>query len=133
MPWGRRNRSRWPATATTGARMAYDERLAERLRATTAEVLGAGTQVVEKTMFGGLALMVDGNLACGVYQDALLVRVDPATSAGVLTEPSVRPFEMGNRTSKGWVLVDPAGVAGDADLRRWVQRSTAYARTLPPK
>jgi TfoX/Sxy family transcriptional regulator of competence genes len=69
--------------------MAYDERLAERLRATTDDVLGSGTAVVEKKMFGGLALMVDGTMACGVYQDA--------------------------------------------DLRRWVQRSTDYARTLPPK
>jgi TfoX/Sxy family transcriptional regulator of competence genes len=113
--------------------MAYDERLAERLRTVTSDVVGAGTTVVEKKMFGGLALMVGGNMACGVYQDAVLVRVDPVTSADVLAEPSVRPFEMGNRTSKGWVLVDPDGVADDADLRRWVQRGTSYARTLPPK
>ena len=73
--------------------MAYDERLADRLRAMTADVLGADTTVVEKKMFGGLALMVDGNMACGVYQDAVLVRVDPATSADVLAEPSVRPFD----------------------------------------
>jgi hypothetical protein len=51
----------------------------------------------------------------------------------VLTEPSVRPFDMGRGPSKGWVLVDRAGVADDADLRRWVERSTTYARTLPPK
>jgi TfoX/Sxy family transcriptional regulator of competence genes len=113
--------------------MAYDERLAERLRAMTADLLGAGTPVVEKKMFGGLALMVDGNMACGVYQDAVLVRVDPATSAEVLAEPSVRSFDMGRGPSKGWVLVDPAGVADDRELRRWVQRSTSYARTLPPK
>lgn len=113
--------------------MAYDERLADRLRTTAADVLGADTPVVEKKMFGGLALMVDGNLACGVYQDAVLVRVDPATSPDVLAEPSVRPFDMGRGPSRGWVLVDPAGVADEADLRRWVQRSTTYARTLPPK
>jgi TfoX/Sxy family transcriptional regulator of competence genes len=113
--------------------MAYDERLNERLRATTAEVLGAETPVVEKKMFGGLALMVHGNMACGVYQDSVLVRVDPATSADVLTEPSVRPFDMGRGPSKGWVLVDPAGVVDTDDLRRWVLRSTTYARSLPPK
>ena len=113
--------------------MAYDERLAGRLRAVAADVLGDGTAVVEKKMFGGLALMVDGKMACGVYQDAVLVRVDPDTSADVLREPSVRAFDMGRGPSKGWVLVDPAGVAADADLRRWVQRSTTYARSLPPK
>jgi TfoX/Sxy family transcriptional regulator of competence genes len=113
--------------------MAYDERLADRLRAMTAEVLGAGATVVEKKMFGGLALMVDGNMACGVYQDAVLVRVAAGTAADVLTEPSVRPFDMGRGPSKGWVLVDPSGVADDADLRRWVQRGTSYARSLPAR
>ena len=37
---------------------------------------------------------------------------------------------MGRGPSKGWVLVDRAGVADDADLRRSVERSTTYARTL---
>jgi TfoX/Sxy family transcriptional regulator of competence genes len=111
--------------------MAYDERLAARLRAIAADVLGDRATVVERKMFGGLALMVDGTMACGVYQDALLVRVDPATSADVLAEPSVRPFDMGRGPSKGWVLVDPSGVADDAALRRWALRSTTYARSLP--
>ena len=34
---------------------------------------------------------------------------------------------------KGWLLVGPAGCADGADLRRWVDRGVAYARSLPPK
>ena len=44
------------------SRMAYDRMLAERIRS----VLSSEPGVVERAMFGGLAFMVDGNMACGV-------------------------------------------------------------------
>jgi hypothetical protein len=34
---------------------------------------------------------------------------------------------------KGWLVVDPEGCTRKADLRRWVGRGIAYARSLPPK
>ncbi len=54
--------------------MAYDEELAERIRAfATAE---AG--LTEKRMFGGLAFLVNGNLAIAASgEGGILVRVDP--------------------------------------------------------
>ena len=51
--------------------MAYDEGLATRVR----EVLGDQPGLVEKQMFGGLAFLVQGNLACGVLGEDLIVRV----------------------------------------------------------
>ena len=51
--------------------MAYDEELAERVR----KVLGRRRGVREKKMFGGLAFMVNGHMACGVQGDDLMVRV----------------------------------------------------------
>lgn len=44
--------------------MAYDERLAERIR----EALSHERGVTEKKMFGGIAFMVDGKMCCGVRQ-----------------------------------------------------------------
>ncbi len=41
--------------------MAYDEGLLERLRDVLAEVPG----VTEKKMFGGLCILVSGNMCCG--------------------------------------------------------------------
>ncbi|MEU4290869.1 hypothetical protein AB0E63_21805 [Kribbella sp. NPDC026596] len=34
---------------------------------------------------------------------------------------------------KGWLLVDPAGIAEAADLRRWVDRGVLFARSLAAK
>lgn len=42
--------------------MAYDEQLADRVRS----ALDGQTGLGERKMFGGLAFMVHGNMACGV-------------------------------------------------------------------
>jgi hypothetical protein len=34
---------------------------------------------------------------------------------------------------KGWVMVEPQGCAGENDLKAWVERDVAFARSLPPK
>ena len=113
--------------------MAYDAELAGRARAMLADVVGDGHEVVEKRLFGGVGYLLAGNMAVGVQKESLLVRLGADDAAQGLTEPGARPFEMGGRTSKGWLLVDAAGTDDDGDLRRWVRRGAAYALSLPPK
>ena len=48
-------------------------------------------------MFGGLAILLDGNMAAGVYGDDLLVRTDPGQQDALLAEPGTRPFDMTSR------------------------------------
>ena len=58
--------------------MAFDEGLAERIRA----VLDARSDVDERRMFGGIAFLVAGNMACGVMGEDLLVRMAPTDAGG---------------------------------------------------
>jgi len=53
--------------------MAFDEGLAQRIR----EALAAERGVSEKRMFGGIAFLLNGNMAVGVVKDGLMVR-DPS-------------------------------------------------------
>ena len=110
--------------------MAFDEELAERVRGVLAS---AGTRPVEKKMFGGLSFLIGGNMCCGVMGADLLARVGPEAAESALAEPATRPFEMGRRTSRGWVVVGPDGVATDPALAAWVGRALAYAQTLTPR
>jgi hypothetical protein len=110
--------------------MAFDEELADRVREALAS---AGLTPAEKKMFGGLSFLVGGNMCCGVMGADLLARVGPDAAEGALAEPATRPFEMGQRTSRGWVLVGPDGIATDEALAAWVGRSLAYAKSLSPK
>ena len=109
--------------------MPYDESLAARVR----KLIGDDPGYVEKRMFRGLAMMLDGNMAVCVNPGGLLVRIDPATQDAVLTEPGVRLFVMGQRPMKGWVEVDTGALATAAALRTWVRRGADYARSLPRK
>ena len=109
--------------------MAYDEGLATRVR----DVLGDQPGLAEKKMFGGLAFLLHGNMACGVRGDDLIVRMAVEEADAALEEPGARPFDMTGRPMKGWLLVAPEGHAEDDDLRRWVDRGLAHAGSLPPK
>jgi TfoX/Sxy family transcriptional regulator of competence genes len=109
--------------------MAFDEGLAERIRG----VLDARSDVDERRMFGGIAFLVAGNMACGVMRDDLMVRMGPDAAAALDSEPGVRRFDMGGRPMKGWLLVAPEATADDGDLERWVRRGEEFAASLPPK
>ena len=105
--------------------MAYDEELADRIRA-----LVAGETVTEKKMFGGLAFLVGGNMAVAASgQGGLLVRVDPAESDALVASSTAEPMVMRGREMAGWLRIDPA----DDEVRTWVERGVSYARSLPPK
>jgi TfoX/Sxy family transcriptional regulator of competence genes len=110
--------------------MAYDHDLAERIRELVTGVAG----LTEKEMFGGLAFLVAGNMAVAASgQGGLLVRVDPAESDALLTSPGVRLFEMGGRSMRGWLSVDPEQVQTSETLAPWVERGLSFARSLPVK
>ena len=111
--------------------MAYDEGLAQRIRQVLADLEPPG--LVEKKMFGGVAFMVQGNLACGVSKDELMVRVGPAAHSEVVERPYARPADMAGRPMKGWVLVAAEGCRADDNLRAWVQQGVNFALSLPPK
>jgi TfoX/Sxy family transcriptional regulator of competence genes len=109
--------------------MAFDEALAERVR----DVLGDAPDVVARRMFGGIAFMIAGNMACGVMGDDLLVRVGRDDQAACLALPFARTMEMSGRVMGGFVVVDADGLDEDDVLEAWVERGSAYAGTLPPK
>ncbi len=107
--------------------MAYDVELAERVR----ERLGVDPSVTEKRMFGGLAFLVDGQMAVAVSsQDGLMVRVPREETDEVRALPHVGAMVMKDRPVQGWVLVAPDGCASDADLDEWVERGVETVRGL---
>ena len=109
--------------------MAYDEGLAQRLRDALADERGLS----ERRMFGGVAFMLDGNMAIGVSSDELMVRAGPDRFDDALARPHARIFDLSGRPMNGWVLVTPQGTADDADLAGWLDLGVSFARSLLPK
>jgi TfoX/Sxy family transcriptional regulator of competence genes len=110
--------------------MAYDDELAVRIR----QLVAGEPGLTETKMFGGLAFLIGGNMAVAASgQGGLLVRVDPAESDELVAGTPAQLMEMRGRSMAGWLRLDTANVANRAELAAWVQRGTAYARSLPAK
>lgn len=110
--------------------MAYDEELADRIRALASGEVG----LAEKKMFGGLSFLVNGNMAVAASgQGGLLVRVDPQESAELVETTSAEEMVMRGRSMAGWLRVASGEVEADEDLGAWVDRGLSFARSLPPK
>src|SRR5438067_8516505 len=103
--------------------MAYNERLAARVRA----ALASHTGISERKMFGGLAFLLDGKMSVGVMGDDLMVRTGDDAYAPTLARPGARPMDFTGRVSKGMVYVGPSGTSKGADLRRWIHTGIAAA------
>jgi hypothetical protein len=108
--------------------MAYDEKLAERVRKSLAQAPG----IVEKKMFGGVAFLMRGNMLVGVHKDELIARIAPEETDRALRDANARIFDITGRPMKGWILVKPAGVVG-AKLGKWIARARSFVETLPAK
>lgn len=109
--------------------MPYDEATADRVRCALRRAQGLS----EKKMFGGIAFLIHGHMACGVLEKSLVLRLGNEGAEKALSEKHVRPMDFTGKPMKSMVYVDPAGFRDDDALRNWLRRALALARSLPPK
>lgn len=109
--------------------MPYDTILATRIMA----IIGPLPNLVEKKMFGGVGFLVNGNMACGVHKDEMIIRVGPQASEQALSRPHTRIFDMTGHPMVGWVMVAPEGIRTESQLKYWVDLGLSFTATLPPK
>ena len=108
--------------------MAYDLKLAERIRSKLDEL-----PFEEKKMFGGVGFLLNGNMACGVNKDNLIVRINPEKQNTLLKNPHAKPFDLTGKPMKGWLVIEADGVKTNKQLGTWVKEGVEFALTLPPK
>ena len=107
--------------------MAYDERLAQRVR----EVIGARAEFDEIKMFGGLCFMVNTHMTVGVTEHGLLLKVGKELVDDAVARGGTVPM-MGERVMTGVVRIDEAVIVRDG-LETWVLPRVEVALGLPPK
>lgn len=106
--------------------MAYDTKLALRIH----DLLKSRRGIVEKKMFGGIAIMHNGKMCCGVLDNDLVARLGADGCAQALKKPHVRPMDFTGRVMKGYVYVGPAATRDKRSLKRWVDACLAHTATL---
>jgi TfoX/Sxy family transcriptional regulator of competence genes len=108
--------------------MAYNQELEKRLNGIVSSWPGA----YSKKMFGGVCVLLNGNMVCGVYKDNLILRLGMEAQQIAMQKSSVVPFDITGKAMKGWVMVEPAGYTGN-QLNDWVEMAHQFAVSLPPK
>jgi TfoX/Sxy family transcriptional regulator of competence genes len=84
-------------------------------------------------MFGGVGVLIRGNMACGVHKEDLILRLSEGDFAAALTNPHARIFDLTGKPMKGWVYISARGCSSEQALRDWVRKSVSFAKSLPPK
>lgn len=107
--------------------MAYDEGLAERIRAALSL---KGHKSTEKRMFGGIAWLFDGAMGIGIAKNKLMVRVGPSAYEASLSKPHVKAMDFTGRALRGYVYVDDEGIASDSALEEWVHLGATFAKSV---
>jgi TfoX/Sxy family transcriptional regulator of competence genes len=87
--------------------MAFDETLGQRLRVAMESECVKDT-LTEKRMFGGLGMMVNGHMTCGVIGFNLMVRVGPEAHDECVALPHAGPMDFTGRPMKGYLYIPKA-------------------------
>jgi len=90
-----------------------------------------GREVVEKKMFGGITLMLNGNMLCCVSKKGLMVRVGKEAEAKALQLPHARPCDGAGRKMPGFVMIAPEGL--ERGLTPGIKLALDFVSSLPPK
>jgi TfoX/Sxy family transcriptional regulator of competence genes len=102
--------------------MAYDEKLADRIR----ERLATVSRVKEKPMMGGLTFMVNDKMCVGIIKDELMCRVDRAMHEALVEKPGCRTMDFTNRPMIGYVLVSEEAMKSKKDFDYWISLSLEF-------
>jgi TfoX/Sxy family transcriptional regulator of competence genes len=91
-----------------------------------------GDTVERRKMFGYPAAFVNGNMAAGLHRDDLVLKLDEK-DRDALMKAGGKPFVVMGRTMGAFVVAPPDFRKKPAELKKWLNRSIAFASTLPPK
>lgn len=102
--------------------MAYNEKLAERIRKALANI----RKTEEKQMMGGLTFMVNGKMCVGIIKDELMCRIDPARHESEIEKLGCRTMDFTKRPMKGYIMIDDSGMKTKKDFDYWIHLSLEF-------
>ena len=104
--------------------MAYDTRLAERVRAYLLHF--PNLKIEEKKMFSGLAFMVDGKMCVNVSGDNLMCRFDPVLQEELASRKGFEPMIMKGKEFTGYCYISPDGYKAKKDFEYFLNLCLDY-------
>ena len=87
----------------------------------------------EKRMFGGVCLMLGGNMLCHASKKGLMVRVGKEQEAAALKLQHFAPCDGAGHAMPGFVILAPEGLQNDKGLKVGLKMAMDYVSSLPVK
>lgn len=107
--------------------MAYDKGLEERMEGLLPP------HATSKKMFGGICYLDRGNMACGIVDDRLMLRLSKELAAEYRKEPHTAAMDFTGRPMPSMMYVEPEGIADDNQLKDWIDRAFEFTKAFPSK
>jgi len=95
--------------------------------------LARDSGLTEKSMFGGWAWLLNGNLLCGAREDGMLARLGKGRDGWALALDDVGAMISRGKPMRGWVRAGPKAYGDDVLRRRVLSAALEFVRTLPSK
>ncbi len=96
------------------------------------DALADHPNIIEKKMFGGICLLLNGNMLCGTREDQFMFRVGKDMEEEALKRPGAEAMVQGGRKLGSLVWVD-AEAALDLGLDDWLFLAFQFVGGLPVK
>ncbi len=90
-------------------------------------------ELEEKRMFGGVCLMLNGNMLCHASKKGLMVRVGKEQEAAALRLAHFAPCDGAGHTMPGFVIIAPEGLLDDKGLKAGLKMAMLYVSAMPAK
>lgn len=109
--------------------MPYDDTLAEKVRAMLPRLtLGAGEELAERKMFGGLCFTVNGKMLVGVVRTHVVVRLGSAQRDAALNANRVLPMDFTGKPLANFAYLAPGECETTEALLFWANESLQFVR-----
>jgi hypothetical protein len=109
--------------------MGYDETLATKIHS----LLSAIGPCERGGMHGTVTFTVNGNIAAGVEDSNVFLRIGEGHAAELLKIQGIKPWPLEGRASRGWVLLTPVAIGPMIVMRERLGWAYQCTSALPPK
>jgi hypothetical protein len=97
-------------------------------------VLPEDPNIERRKMFGYPCAFVNGNMFAGLFASLMFVRLPAEERLSMMTDRDAKPLEpMPGRPMKDYIVVPPALMIRETDLKALVARAMRFGASLPPK
>jgi TfoX/Sxy family transcriptional regulator of competence genes len=97
-------------------------------------VLPEAPHIERRKMFGYPCAFVNGNMFAGLFASQLFVRLPEEERRSLMADQGAKPLEpIPGRPMKDYIVVPPALMTREADLKSLVARAMTFGASLAPK